>query len=227
MNYSFGFQVIAIIGLHGACRSDELYKLQVGNFDDRQSVMVVSLLDTKTKKDRSFCITEKKSGDSFLETIRKYIALRPHNVQHDKFFINYRQQKCTVQPVGINTIYKIPQKIAEFLKLPNPEMYTGHCFRRSAATMVADSGADLVTVKRLGGWQSSSVAETYIEESVTNKIAVSKCILNNVEHQTVDANVANTSALKQNSSLPVCITGNVNCNINIYTNSKDDLELGK
>ncbi|KAK9696285.1 hypothetical protein QE152_g32010 [Popillia japonica] len=62
-------------------------------------------------------------------------------------------------------------------------MYTGHCFRRSAATMLANFGADLVTVKRLGCWKSSSVAETYIEESVGSKIAASKRILVGPENQ--------------------------------------------
>jgi hypothetical protein len=60
---------------------------------------------------------------------------------------------------------RLPRIVANYLKLPNPEMYIGHCFRRTSAILIADTGADLVTLKRLGGWRSSSVAESYIEDS--------------------------------------------------------------
>ena len=211
-------KVIAIFGVHGATRSDELHKLEVFNVDDRKSVIVVSLSDTKTKQDRSFCITDKKSGVSLLEIVRKYIGLRPKNVPHSKFFVNYRQQKCTTQPVGINTIYKIPKKIAEFLKLPNSEMYTGHCFRRCSATVLTNSGADLVRVKRLGGWKSSSVAESYIEQSVCNKIAVSKCILGGPENQS-STSVQVSKQTSTSCGVPkIDVSNNVNCKITLVGN---------
>lgn len=56
-------------------------------------------------------------------------------------------------------------------------MYTGHCYRRTSASLLADSGADILTLKRHGGWKSSTVAEGYVEDSITNKIKISKCIL--------------------------------------------------
>lgn len=40
--------------------------------------------------------------------------------------------------------------------------------------MLVEGGADLITLKRHGGWRSSAVAEGYIEDSVTRKIDVSK-----------------------------------------------------
>ncbi|RZC35054.1 Phage integrase domain containing protein, partial [Asbolus verrucosus] len=64
---------------------------------------------------------------------------------------DYLFMKCTIKPVGINTFYKIPENIASFLKLANSEVHTGHCFRRSAVTMLSNSRADLTTIKRMGG----------------------------------------------------------------------------
>ena len=43
------------------------------------------------------------------------------------------------------------------------------CLRRTSATFLVDSGGDITTLKRHGGWKSSSVAEGYIEESIENK----------------------------------------------------------
>jgi hypothetical protein len=67
--------------------------------------------------------------------------------------------------------------LANYLKLPNADMYTGHCFRRTSAIVIADTGADFETLKRLGGWRSSSVAESYIEDLFEKKRKVSKLIL--------------------------------------------------
>lgn len=116
-----------------------------------------------------------------LELFHKYARLRPQHVTHDYFFVAYRNQKCTVQRVGIHSFGKMPANVAEYLGLPNPELYTGHCFRRTSATLVADAGADLVTLKRLGGWGSSAVAESYIEDSIEKKKKVANLIMGQKE----------------------------------------------
>lgn len=105
------------------------------------------------------------------------MSLRKPNSPPDRFFVGYRNGSCTVQPVGINTFGAIPKNIATFLGLENPKKYTGHCFRRSSATLLADSGAELTTLKRHGGWKSSTVAEAYIESSIENKTRIAKQIL--------------------------------------------------
>jgi integrase len=53
--------------------------------------------------------------------------------------------------------------------LSNPELFTGHCFRRTGATILADAGGDTLTVKNFGGWKSTQVMETYVEESLDKK----------------------------------------------------------
>lgn len=144
-------KVVAIIGLFGACRVEELYKLRITDVEDRGAAMIVSVTDAKDKVDRSFCITDNECGVSFLEIIREYLRLRPKNLCHDKFFLTYRNESCINQPVGINALYKMPKIIADYLKLDNPEQYSGHCFRRSAQTMLVKYGTVLNTVKRGGG----------------------------------------------------------------------------
>ena len=81
----------------------------------------------------------------------KYSALRTKSTKHDRFFVNYRNGRCTSQPEGINTIGGIPKVIAEYLNFKNPEVYTGHCFKRSSVNILADCGASMSTIKRFGG----------------------------------------------------------------------------
>ncbi|KAJ8912718.1 hypothetical protein NQ315_012272 [Exocentrus adspersus] len=51
-----------------------------------------------------------------------------------------------------------------------PELYTGHCFRRTGATMVVDAGGDILSLKHAGGWKSSEIAMSYVDDSINNKI---------------------------------------------------------
>ncbi|XP_043481889.1 uncharacterized protein LOC122510983 isoform X2 [Leptopilina heterotoma] len=78
-----------------------------------------------------------------------------------------------VKVIGKNKIAKVPQKIAQFLKLEDYKNYTGHSFRRSSATILVDAGANMTTLRRLGGWKSDAVAQGYIEESMYNKTEIS------------------------------------------------------
>lgn len=86
--------------------------------------------------------------------------------------------------------------IAAFLKLPNPEQFTGHCFRRSSATMLVNAGGDLLTLKRHGGWRSSAVAEGYIDDSIENKIQISNKIVKSVNPAEENLNLMQNTAQK-------------------------------
>ncbi|KAJ8980612.1 hypothetical protein NQ317_017373 [Molorchus minor] len=44
--------------------------------------------------------------------------------------------------------------IAKYLKLPNFDTDTGHCSRRTSATLLANAGGEICSLKRHGGWKS-------------------------------------------------------------------------
>lgn len=54
--------------------------------------------------------------------------------------------------------------------------YTGHAFRPTAATCLADSGADSANLKRFGGWKFDTIAQSYITESHSNKRLLAQMI---------------------------------------------------
>lgn len=153
-----------IFGVQGACRRAELCEIVLDDIQDKGDMLLVQIPDTKTGRPRSFVVT-----NEFYKIYKTYAQLRPKNLKTKKFFVSYRNGKCTTQNIGINTFGAMPQRVATYLKLDQPKTYTGHSFRRTSTTLLADSGADLLTIKRHGGWKSSSVAEGYIENSVGNK----------------------------------------------------------
>jgi len=113
----------------------------------------------------------------YTDLYKKYKFLRPDNTTHHRFFAAYNDGTCTKQCIGINTFGKMPCKIAVYLGLQAPEMNTGHCFRRSSATMLANSGSNTTNIKKHGGWKSTSVAQSYIEDSIVNKKKIAENIL--------------------------------------------------
>lgn len=169
--------MVLVFGVNGACRGCELVNIKTSDIQNcSDDLLLVNLPDTKTKRERSFVIR----GD-YAKIVKKYQDLRPLNMSSDRFFLNYTKGKCTRQVIGKNKISAIPSQIAEYLKLQDPKLYTGHCYRRTSASLLAESGADMTQIKRHGGWRSDTVAEGYVENSVHNKEKISCCIGNNIK----------------------------------------------
>jgi integrase len=225
-------QVIAFIGLSGACRCDELKNMTIDDIQDTQSVLIINIPDSKTGKSRVFTVVAVKNelaNDlNLIEIYRKYVSLRSPLTEHRRLFVNYQKGKCTVQPVGINKFAKVPAIIANYLKIPDASSYTGHCWRRTSASLLVDAGADLLTLKSHGGWKSSAVAEGYIENSIQNKISIATKILGNnlSEKPNRIANVASTSSsvsthylANKSDTVGVSIHAE-NCTFNFYNTDK-------
>ena len=69
---------------------------------------------------------------------------------------------------------KIPSRVASLLNLANADAYSGHCMRRTSTTLVANKGADLTTMKRHCVSRSSTIAESYIEDSIYSKFDIAR-----------------------------------------------------
>ncbi|KAJ8973903.1 hypothetical protein NQ317_018858, partial [Molorchus minor] len=176
-----------ILGIAGACRTDELVNLTVDDIEDVGSSLIVKIPNTKTKIPRIFVVTD---VGNMLELFRKYLSLRPPHVKHKRLFLYYKAGKCSSQPVGKNTMGKIPSVVASYLKLPDVACYTGHCLRRSSATLLADAGVDITAIKRHAGWKSTTVAEGYVENSIENKTKIANQVLVGTTISAITKNVS-------------------------------------
>lgn len=208
----------------GACRSNELYEMQIEDVKDLGSTLLITIPKTKTKVIRKFTIS-----DHFYNIVKKYMNLRPSHVVINSFFLNYQKSKCTIQRIGKNKFAIIGRQIAMYLKLPNPDRYTGHCYRRSSATLYIDGGGDITGLKRHGGWKSTQVAEGYIDQSLKNKLTTADTIsrqVYNIEASTSNSTIINDKNITfaNSSSNHVNIPSSVqfiNCsNINIHFTEK-------
>lgn len=150
-------QVVLVIAVAGACRTDELCNMLLKDVDIRDDIIIINIPTSKNGSSRKFVIIEQ----AWIQVVKKYVENRP-TPEMLRFFIGFRGNKPIRQNIGHNTISKMPKQIAKFLNLPNLDGFTGHSFRRTSATILAENGGDLLTLKQHGGWKSSTVAEGYI-----------------------------------------------------------------
>ncbi len=136
------FQVVLITAIYGALRHEEIIKIEIVVFEDLTIFIKIRVPLTKTVC-REFTIMESSmDGLNCCDFFRKNSKLRPGSARHHiEFFIFSNKVKCSTQPLGNNTCGNIPRRIAEFSSLQNPAEYTCHCFRRSSASLLANSGA--------------------------------------------------------------------------------------
>lgn len=194
--------------------------MSIDDINDKKDILIVNIPDTKTKNQRTFTITEQKiSGINVIDIYKKYISLRPLNMQHKRFFLNYNKGKCTVQPIGKNSLPKFPSTIAQYLKLPEPELYTGHSLRRTSASLLVDAGADLLSLKRHGAWKSTTVAEGYLEESISKKCKISNQIFGGNENSSMNSGNFTESNSSTDINVPKTTTMRANQILRDATNS--------
>lgn len=176
-------------------RADELTNVRIEDLKQRDDVYLVKIPKTKTYLPRSFTV----EGD-YAKIIKTYIALRPKHTDSPRFFVKFSNGKCANQVMGRNKFLGAPKKIAEYLGLENPEEYTGHSLRRTAATFAAEGGAPLLGVKQLGGWQSDKIAQHYIENTLHNKRQIASYITKRIESGSSSTIVESKSDTVQNAS---------------------------
>ena len=118
---------------------------------------------TGDKHKNEFAITDALKR----EILSKYYLATPEDQRVGRFFRQVTNGVPGKQPMGINTIGNVGKDVAKYLGYSDKdvEQFTGHCFRRTGATILAECGASVSTLKIAGNWKSSTVAEGYINNS--------------------------------------------------------------
>lgn len=115
-----------IFAIFGRLPADTFLKIDVNDVVEQGLVFVIRNPDAKANGLRSFTVENK-----YAAYVKKYKELRPENVSHNRFFINYRNGKCTVLPIGKTTLLKMSKIVAKFLNL-NPKNYSLLSFRKKS-----------------------------------------------------------------------------------------------
>ena len=205
-------KIIALIAIQGALRISELTNLDYNDItlldNGSMSIRIKSSKTDQAARGHNFIVTPNCKPELCCVTrIKEYLEL--FDEKEGRLFRSATKSgKLSKQPIGINTIGKLPGYIATFLKLPNIAEYTGHSFRRTSATILSEKGIGIVELKQHGRWRSSSVAERYVVNTNAKKMKTSNMIqnVNNAEDKSTCE-----ESIFQNCSF-------VNCNFSIANN---------
>jgi hypothetical protein len=96
--------------------------LRMSDVKEEGSTLVVNIRPLKTDKGRKFVIVDDDGGIPYVQLFKKYLSLRPSNVNTsnvntDRVFLKYESGRCIRQVVGINTFGKCSRA---FLKAARP-----------------------------------------------------------------------------------------------------------
>ena len=89
---------------------------------------------------------------------------------------NSKPSKFINSPIGVNYLYAVGKDIAAFLELPDPSRYTGHCFRRTSVTVMANAGATVLELKQKCHWKNDKMANVYVANSDANMNKMAKLL---------------------------------------------------
>ena len=166
-------RLACLIFLLGGLRKAEISKLKFSDasLDDKGRLVIIIPTQPGMKTGEKVIVSDPYPGNSKLCPValwKEYLGHVPPKVEEkSRVFLQVQRStnKAKNQPRGIHWFAELSTKIATRLHLENPKLYTSHSFKRSAATWLANAGANSTDLKRQFGWKSTSVAEGYIEES--------------------------------------------------------------
>lgn len=163
----------------GALRTCEAVGLRFTDVSESKEGLLVSIVRTKTDKAGLGQTILIPNDSNSLRCARDIFNLYSSSISNKgRIWLKWSpsSQKFLNQPIGKNLLSKYANSVAIQLGKPNPENYTGHCFRVSAATALADAGASNLNLKRHGGWKSDSVAESYLRDSKKMKMEIANLL---------------------------------------------------
>lgn len=112
--------MVCIFGVSGAYSTKKLVNIMTEHVKAYDDLILVTIPRTDTTPQGTFTIT-----GTFFKLVQRYVELRPDNVTTNRFFLKYYDGKCSAQNIGKNKFSGMPRRIATYLKLPEPERYSG------------------------------------------------------------------------------------------------------
>jgi len=179
------------LGILGGMRGGELVLLCWDNFEIMDDTIVCHFKRLKKSENdaASMFVLSKNSNESLCvyRLFMEYFVRVPEKYRKGRFWLKY-DKKCkigwTTRPLGKAFFSKLPKVVAKKLKLDNPEKYTGHSLRSTCATILADEGQDILSLKRHCDWTSDQVAEGYVRNSKKQKKDIANLLLGNPAEST-------------------------------------------
>ena len=168
-----------VIAFCGGLRCADLLSLMCEDFEFNQ--LTGMWINYSVSKNRGELIRNKFNVPleycSYLQAYDEKLA--DCGVGNGRVFKTFRLKKDGTgyyinQPMGIHLISKFPTKMAEFLKLKDSKLYTGHSIRRSSANVLAEAGTTTEVLQKNFNWKNQATCSKYTDRTDSAKLKISK-----------------------------------------------------
>lgn len=157
-----------VLSLSGGLRCCELRALSVGDLEEDDDGYMVTYRGAKQRGEeevRKFRVLKASGYSAYVKEHLRLMTLDKQTEGPLFRSLNRDRTKFTANAMGKNYLYEITKHIATALDLAEPDRFTSHALRRSAATRAAENGASDAQLKRHFGWKNSQTANRYIEST--------------------------------------------------------------
>ena len=161
-----------IIGIYGLLRVSELNAFMWSDIEFANDKLICQVYRHKQRSTkRRFRFVVDGPG---VAIVRKYMEYHDEELLGETKFLKYLRKTRSSKNgdfqvtgnVGHNMIAKYPEVIASFLGIDNLKTFTSHSFRRTGATLLAETGVSVTTLQSAGGWSGPTSAMMYVEQSM-------------------------------------------------------------
>lgn len=212
----------------GGLRCDEIWRMKLKNLERKNNGYLVTLERSKQTGEVSTSIFMVPSQlndlgiqfssyiDHYLDVVQKKIGILG---KEDSLFVGTHGGRGFVrQPMGIGMIRELGKVVANEISLEEPQLYTGHCWRRSSATQAAGQGATSSDLKRTYGWKQEQTAMKYLDNNANQAAKMAELITQNTS---TSSNVRNSNGatvikpgVKSGVSINITVQAGATININ-------------
>lgn len=172
-NYWVVRKALVAVLFCGGLRCSEGRSVRFGDVQEAKDGYFISYIQGKQKgevKSNRFFVpfNYENTSISYGHKLKAYLELLEQTFgeipQDAPLFRNsHRNGKIMLTPMGAHITGAVGKQVAQVLNKDSPEIFTGHCFRRSAATQAAKAGATTPALKTHFGWCQETTPQRYIE----------------------------------------------------------------
>ena len=168
-NDDFDLQAIISISLmfYGLLRQNEAHAIKVQDVTvvEEKRIIHVNFPNPTKSRARGFAFTiPTHLYDVYIKYIKQLRAGSRAELADSQFLKNHTKKGLRFQNMGKDKHGKFLKRIQEYFGWET-KCLTTHSWRRSAATILANSGISVIGLKRAGRWRNLETAEHYLEHS--------------------------------------------------------------
>ena len=122
------FKVAFIFALSGTCTCNEIHGMMSNDVKFDGPSITFKIENPKYGIEKKFVIT----SEPYFNIVKTYMGSRPLDLGESKFFLEYRNEKCTKKPIGKLKMHRLPETVSEYLNIPNADTYSWKSLRKSS-----------------------------------------------------------------------------------------------